>query len=63
METGCKGSKDKNRGTDIVGGLTHVGVEGKVVVSSELISGAATPVLKHMQVGLALKLGGRREGP
>lgn len=44
-------------------GLTHVGVEGKVEVSSELISGAATPVLKHMQVGLTLELEGRREGP
>lgn len=44
-------------------GLTHMGVEGKVEVSSELLSGAATPVLKHMQIGLALELGGRREGP
>lgn len=43
--------------------LTHVGEEGKVEVFPELFSGAAAPVLEHMQIGLALELGDRSEAP
>lgn len=44
-------------------GLTHVREEGEVEVSPELLDGAATPVLKHVQVGLALELEGRSGAP
>lgn len=44
-------------------GLTHMGVEGEVEVLPELLGGAATPVLKHVQIGLALELGGRSRAP
>lgn len=44
-------------------GLTHVREEREVEVSPELLNGAATPVLKHMQVGLALELEGRSGAP
>lgn len=37
--------------------------EGEVEVSPELLNGAATPVLKHVQVGLALELEGRSGAP
>lgn len=42
---------------------THVREEGEVQVFPELLNGAATPVLKHVQVGLALELQGRSEAP
>lgn len=35
---------------------THMGVEWEVEVPSELLNGAATPILKHMEIGLALEL-------
>lgn len=44
-------------------GLTHVGEEGEVKVFLELLNGAAAPVLKDMQIGLALELGGRSGAP
>lgn len=44
-------------------GLTHVREEREVEVSPELLDGAATPVLKHVQVGLAPELEGRSGAP
>ena len=35
---------------------THMWVEGEVQVFPELACGGATPVLKHMQVGLTFEL-------
>lgn len=44
-------------------GLTHMREEREVEVSPELLNGAATPVLKHVQVGLALELEGKSGAP
>ena len=41
---------------------THVGVEREVQVAPELLDGAATPVFKHMQVGVAPELCGTERG-
>lgn len=58
------GSRAGNRATETdCWGLTHMGVEGEVEVLPELLSGAATPVLEHVQIGLALELGGRSRAP
>lgn len=43
--------------------LTHVREEGEVEVPPELLNGAATPVLKHVQVGLAPELEGKSGAP
>lgn len=66
MGTGCKGNRGNPDGKQNSEAwdrrchrLTHVGEEGEVKVFPELFSGAAAPVLKHMQIGLALELGGK----
>lgn len=41
---------------------TYMGVEWEVQVPPELLDGAATPVFKHMQVGMALELCGAEKG-
>lgn len=41
---------------------THVGVEREMQVAPELMDGAATPVFKHMQVGMAPELCGAERG-
>lgn len=39
-----------------------MGVEREVQVAPELLDGAATPVFKHVQVGVALELCGAERG-
>lgn len=39
-----------------------MGVEREVQVAPELLDGAATPVFKHMQVGMAPELCGAERG-
>lgn len=56
MQVGSRPGKHWDRGCHC---LTHVGEKGEVEVLPELLSGAAAPVLEHVQISLALELGDR----